>query len=269
MKLFRRLLLVVVLLLLFFYEENNYLTTTYYHIISEKITKPIRIAHLSDLHSRTNDNFLYSINKFLKQNRPDLILISGDLVDRDASSHHELVKYISNFKEFAPTYWVSGNHEEKYQNIKSFKEELNQEGIVNLDNIKIKIKIKNQTLLIGGIKDPLGPESKEKAITSANLNEINANEKSGAFEILLAHRAEYLELYNATAFDLILSGHAHGGVVRLPFIGGLYAPRQGFLPQYTAGLYGKTIVSRGLGNTKNSFRIFHHPEAIIIDLENN
>lgn len=266
MKLIKRFLILILVLALFFYEENNYLTTSYYHFYSEKITETIRLVHLSDIHSRTKDNFIYSLNKVLRENRPDLILISGDLVDKDASNHHDLVNYLKEIRSFAPTYWVSGNHEEKYPDFDSFKNSLDEIGIINLDNKKVNVKIKNQNIVLGGIKDPLGPESKEKSITQASLNSIKANQKSGSYQILLAHRAEYLELYNETAFDLILSGHAHGGVIRLPFIGGLYAPRQGFLPQYTSGLYGKTLVSRGLGNTKNSFRIFNHPEAIIIDL---
>ena len=171
--------------------------------------------------------------------------------------------------EIAPTYFVTGNHEWAFPDIRGFKRELEDAGVTVLSNEYVSLSRNGDHILLAGIDDPNGFADQK---TPAELaGELRAAEPE-AFWMLLAHRNNYFEKeYSFLGADLVISGHGHGGVIRLPFTDGLLSVERSFFPSYTAGFYeangGKVFVSRGLGNSGRTFRLFNRPEVVILTLK--
>jgi predicted MPP superfamily phosphohydrolase len=177
---------------------------------------------------------------------------------------------LAGISDIAPIFYVTGNHEYKSQNVQSIRDDLVSYGVIILSDNYVKIEIGDNELIIAGIDDPskanyetpeyIQSESMEKAFRE--LDSISV------YTIFIAHRPEKIELYKQYSFDLVLSGHTHGGQVRLPFINGLYAPNQGVFPKYAGGLYTHGnlthIISRGLSISPGRPRIFNPPELVVI-----
>ena len=149
---------------------------------------------------------------------------------------------------------------------------LTEKGVIILDNEFDKITINDESIIILGMKDPsFYPKEISADQTSYNLKEtMDKIGNTNSFKLLLSHRPELFETYVENDVDLVLTGHAHGGQIRIPFIGGLIAPDQGLFPKYTGGIFTKNntsmIVSRGIGNSIFPFRINNRPELVIITL---
>jgi len=232
-----------------------------------------KILHVSDLHNKefgSGQNILLS--KIDKIN-PDLIVVTGDLIDSNHTDIDVAMDLINGAITIAPIYYVSGNHEASsglYSNLKSKMEDV---GVVVLDNQKIELFHGNESIDIIGLSDPLfsGSDSIEYGDNTEMKNLLTAfTEDNTNFKILLSHRTESFDLYSDSNVDLVFSGHAHGGQFRLPFIGGLYAPGQGFFPELTAGIHTKNnvsmVISRGLGNSIVPVRLFNRPELVVVTL---
>lgn len=183
--------------------------------------------------------------------------------------------FVKEAVKIAPVYYVTGNHEASLSQYNELKAGLETIGVTVLDNDAVQLNHGKEAISLIGLSDPdftiKGDIFGEvPAMVSTKLNNLADDENS--YTILLSHRPELFESYVHCNIDLVLSGHAHGGQFRLPFIGGLIAPNQGLFPQYDAGLYtsGSTnmIVSRGLGNSIIPIRFNNRPEVVVIELLN-
>lgn len=233
------------------------------------------IAQVSDLHNAEFGGGNGELLTILEEAEPDLIAITGDLIDSRRTDPAPALAFLEGAVELAPVCYVTGNHEfrayDAYQGLKSQMEEL---GVIVLENESMVLE--EVPLRVIGLDDPSfgvrsDPSATPEQILQGALTALapQAGEED-LRTVLLAHRPEYVELYAQYGADLVLSGHAHGGQVRLPGVGGLYAPGQGFLPEYTSGLYqiGETslVVSRGLGNSLFPLRVNNRPEVVLVRL---
>ena len=229
-----------------------------------------RIAHVSDLHNdkmgKDNKKLLF----LLRQAQPDIIAITGDMIDSHRTKPEIALAFAEEAVKIAPCYYVPGNHESRLAEYPAFRDELSALGVTVLENRTIAFSKNGQQITIAGVKDPaFDPLTDNDAIMTAQLQSLALD--PNAFTLLLSHRPELLDVYTDSGADLVLSGHAHGGQVRLPLIGGVIAPHQGFFPEYDSGLYtqGNTamIVSRGIGNSISPPRINNRPEVLLVTLQ--
>lgn len=223
-----------------------------------------RIVQISDLHDATfGENQQRLVNKIQKA-KPDMIVITGDLIDSNRYNLQSSLAVIDQIVELANVYYVTGNHEVATNDIDRIKEELTARGVRVLSNESITITLDDASFSLTGIEDPLMGQEASDMLTAANIPHEN-------FTVLLAHRPEDFSAYVDEEIDLVFSGHAHGGQFRIPFMGGLVAPGQGYFPEYTAGVYeqgqSKLVVSRGLGNSTIPIRLFNLPEIIVVTLK--
>ena len=228
-----------------------------------------KIAHVSDLHNavfgRKNERLL----SLIRAAEPDIIAITGDLIDSRHTDIDSALAFVEAAAEIAPVYYVTGNHESRLD-FDAIEPRLIAAGVRVLRNEAEDIGRGGERIRLAGIDDPsfirTGGTAEERA--AAELEQLG--DGGGTFTVLLAHRPELVEVYAEYGAGLVLSGHAHGGQVRLPLLGGLYAPGQGLLPEYDSGLYslGETqmVVSRGLGNSVAPLRVNNRPELVIVTL---
>lgn len=229
-----------------------------------------RIAHVSDLHNDKMGRDNRKLLQMLREARPDIIAITGDLIDSHRTKPEVALAFAEEALKIAPCYYVPGNHESRIPEYEAFREELSALGVTVLENRAAAFSKNDQQIIIAGVKDPaFDPSSDNAAVMAAQLESLALDPST--FTLLLSHRPELLEAYAVGGADLVLSGHAHGGQVRLPLVGGVIAPNQGFFPEYDSGLYtrGSTsmIVSRGIGNSIAPPRINNRPEVILITLQ--
>ncbi|MCM3787144.1 metallophosphoesterase [Domibacillus indicus] len=261
------LFLFLVLLGLFFYIQNNVLTVTALQVQSEKIPAAFsgyRIVQLSDLHSKSFGEHQQVLAEKVKREKPDIIVYTGDLIDLrrgGEAAGYDLMKKMVNI---APVYFVTGNHEEG--DFAAKKDRLQKMGVHVLQNESMVIQRGGEAINLVGIDDPTRIETSE-AIQQAK----QSIKQRDQYTVLLSHRPELFSFYAGARMDLIFTGHAHGGQVRLPFVGGLFAPGQGFFPSYTAGAHmlgsSTMVVNRGLGNSLAPQRIFNRPEIVVVTLK--
>ncbi len=252
--------------------NNNRVQLTNIEISSKNIPeefKGTRIVQISDFHNSKFGKDQSKILDKLKEAKPDFILITGDLIDRRNTKIDVAVSFVKDAIKIAPIYFVTGNHEVRSGDYDILKAKLIELGVIVLDNDSVILKSGQSTLKLSGIIDPGKIEGSGK-VKKVNASLASIEGESADFSILLAHRPDLIKVYAKYDYDLIFSGHAHGGQFRFPFIGGLLAPDQGFFPKYDSGLIrlGKTImiVSRGLGNSVFPFRLFNGPELIFVEL---
>ena len=255
---------------------NTALEVNEYEIVSDRIPAAFsgfRIAQVSDLHNAEFGEGNEKLIELLSQTDPDMIVITGDLIDSRHTDIEIALELARHAIKLAPVYYVSGNHEARVPEYEDLKIGLVKAGTVILDNQKVQITREGESITIMGIDDPSFQEDylfgDAASVTSSALSELQ-NESDG-YTVLLAHRPELFETYVDAGVDLVVSGHAHGGQFRLPFVGGLVAPNQGFFPEYDAGLFseGSTnmIVSRGVGNSIIPIRINNRPEIVVAKLK--
>ncbi|HEO8419387.1 TPA: metallophosphoesterase [Yersinia enterocolitica] len=249
----------ICILMLFSYYQNNSLSTSTFTLSSEKITEPIKVVQLSDLHSKQFGKNQNHLVKQVKKLNPDIIAFTGDLVDSETYDEQKSMTLMEELVQIALTYYVTGNHESWSGKFPALEEKLLEDGVYVLRNEQTLVNIGEETINLIGVDDPTFLSGEEEL---AEIVDSLSHEEH--FNLLLSHRPELFSLYEK--MDLVLTGHAHGGQVRLPFIGGIVAPDQGFMPKYTAGMYKKEdmvmIVNRGLGNSIIPQRIFNRPEIV-------
>lgn len=253
---------------------NITLSIEHFTIETDKlnIENGYKIAHISDYHNTHNKNINNELMSSLTEEKPDIIVLTGDLVDYRKTDIDRSLDFVSEIIEIAPVYYVTGNHEcnisiDSQSTFDNMVKDLKSLGVDVLRGDKAKITLPNkEKIYIWGIDDPYfhcssPSEIKDATDSLCSFLEIDKNE----FNILLAHHPEQIEVYSSCNFDLVYSGHAHGGQGRL-FGVGLIAPDQGLFPKYTSGLYemdGTTlVVSRGIGNSIAPVRIFDRPHLI-------
>ena len=230
----------------------------------------LKILQLSDLHGAEFGEKNQDLIDAVAAEAPDLIVLTGDLVDRfrntPASYAWDLGRAMA---AIAPTYFVTGNHEWAVGNVPELKEGLEAVGVTVLSNQYVVLERGGDSLILAGIDDPNGYADQKTPQELAA--EIAAEQGEDAYWILLAHRNNRFESeYSLLGADLVISGHGHGGMIRLPFTDGLIGVDRTLFPSYTAGIYtansAKVFVSRGLGNSGPSFRLFNPPEIAVLTL---
>lgn len=261
--------LFVVTLVLFLYANNQLLVVTDYTIESDKLPKAFddyRIVQISDLHDATFGNNQERLIEKVRATNPDAIFLTGDLIDSRRYDLQKSLDAVEQFVTFADVYYVLGNHEVAVNRVDEIYEALERLGVHILPNQSLEIERDGERLTIIGIEDPLMGKEPQQMLDEA-MDVVDDQ----SFKILLSHRPEIFETYVENVVDLVFTGHAHGGQVRLPFTDGLFAPGQGWLPNQTSGVHEaddtKMIVSRGLGNSILQQRLFNLPEIVVADLK--
>lgn len=247
---------------------SNKIKVNFYRYKSSKITENIRIVFLSDLHNNNFGTGQKDLIEIIDNQRPDLVLLGGDIFDRRASIKPclDLLSWLG--KNYL-TYYVTGNHEYRLGKIKDIKELVSLLNVNVLEGDSVAINKGTLNMMVHGVDD-----YKARSAYRQQMKTIGQNLNKKYYNILLTHRPERVQDYNQFSFDLILAGHAHGGQMRIPGImEGLYAPHQGFFPNYIRGEYllanGSTmLVSQGLGYQHYRVpRVFNRPEVIVIDFD--
>ena len=230
-----------------------------------------RFAHISDLHNAEMGKDNEKLLALLRQAQPDMIAITGDMIDARGTDTEIALTFAAEAVKLAPCYYVPGNHEARIPEYPAFRKSLAALGVSVLENSSAPLLQNGRQILIAGVSDPSFDTdflTDASAIMAAKLRSLDIDREQ--FTVLLSHRPELLDTYAESGAALVLTGHAHGGQIRLPFIGGVIAPNQGFFPEYDGGLYtqnGTTmIVSRGIGNSLFPLRINNRPEVVLITL---
>ncbi len=233
-----------------------------------------RIAHISDLHNAEFGEENSRLLELLEGTRPDLIAMTGDIIDAHHTDVEVALRFAQAAVKIAPVFYVTGNHEASTSAYAALKEGFQAAGVRILEDAAFPLERNGDTLFLLGLQDPRfelrgHQRSEERAMMETKIRRLQEETGEG-FQILLSHRPELFSTYVSCGLDLVLSGHAHGGQVRIPFVGGLVAPDQGFFPRYDAGLYteGHTnmVVSRGIGNSVVPLRVNNRPEIVLVEL---
>jgi len=269
----RNLLLFCAICAIFLRWSNHSLQTDRFTYTSSRLPAGFDgcvIVQLSDLHGAEFGEDNETLIAQVREASPDYIFLTGDLQDQYRHTPRSYSVSLGRaLAEIAPTYFITGNHEWAFRDIRDLKRELKEAGVTVLTNEYVTLSRNGSTMLLAGIDDPNGfADQKKPEELAAELREANPD----AFWFLLAHRNNYFENgYSRLGADLVISGHGHGGLIRLPFTDGLVSVERSFFPSYTAGFYeangGKLFVSRGLGNSGRTFRLFNRPELVILTLE--
>lgn len=224
-----------------------------------------RVVEIADLHGREFGPDSSRLLRQVEEARPDLIAIDGDLFDADTDPAM-LSPLLTGLAEIAPTFYVTGNHEWQVKDRPRILASMEKLGIRVLQN-EYEVLVRGQdTLVVAGVDDPCGPRDRKSP--AALMEEIRQAEGEDAFVLMLSHRNDALSLWASLGADLVLAGHAHGGVVRLPLAGGVFGNDRGLFPDFDAGPYYEKgtclYVSRGLGPA--SFRLFNRPHLPVLVL---
>ena len=263
---------------IFAYYQTTAVKTTHIDIKSERLPHEfdgMKIVQLSDLQNSKYPHFYDKIAAQTATQHPDIIVFTGDIIDRRKYNIGNAEEFLKKLSGIAPIYFVSGNHEAwcgKYDEVRRLLQKYN---VQILDDKSVDIIKNGEKITLYGVNDPgfitndkIGADCSEFV---CRLNRLHNDD--GSYGILLTHRPEYIDAYSDFGYDLVFSGHAHGGQFRLPFIGALYAPHQGIFPKLTSGVHkrgGTTqIISRGLGSGKLQFRTFNRPEIIAVTLKSD
>lgn len=240
---------------------------SYYHVQSEKLTGDVRIVLLSDLHLREFGEGNKELTSRIDELKPDLIAITGDMNQKENSDYQVVTALCRDLVKIAPVYYAVGNHEWPLivNEGSSIGKDIEATGVHLLTNKEEIIEIKGNTIKIGGLAE--APMHYEKYGKGFLENFVKGNE----FKLLLVHYPEYFEeLLVDAGIDVALCGHAHGGQIRIPRIGGLYTVDQGWFPKLTEGVHEinntSVVISRGLGDSGKMPRVNNAPELVIVDL---
>lgn len=271
-------ILTTILLILIIYTiwSNSALMVSTVNISSDRIPSVFsnfRIAQVSDLHNTEFGEGNTKLIEILSKLKPDIIVITGDVIDARHTDIEIALDFVKGAVPIVPVYYVTGNHEANCSQYDQLKTGLEMAGVTILEDEALQLECDGEILTLIGISDPdftiKGDIFNEvPGMVKAKLNSLIDDNNN--YMILLSHRPELFETYVCCGVDLVLSGHAHGGQFRLPYIGGIVAPNQGLFPKYDSGLYtdGITnmVVSRGLGNSIIPFRFNNRPEVILVEL---
>ena len=270
MKKLLYLCLLIVSIVIFLYVNNHWIVVSEHVYESERVPSSfdgMRIVQVSDLHDAVFGSKQKKLVQKVKDANPDVIFITGDLVDSNRYNLEQSLQAVRQFVKLADVYYVLGNHEVATNKVNEIYEALSSLGVHVMANTSTVLERNGERLSIIGIEDPLmGMETNEMlAMATKHIPQDRLT-------LLLAHRPELFDVYVNQKIDVVFSGHAHGGQIRIPGVGGLVAPGQGLFPKYTAGTYERNttsmVVSRGLGNSTVPYRILNLPEIVVFELHN-
>lgn len=269
---FLTLLVLVVITVLFLHWSNTALQTTYFDPVFHSLPESFdgcRIVVLGDLHSTYFGENNQRLLEAVQDADPDYIFLVGDLLDatREVPADYA-IRTADGLTAIAPTYYVTGNHEWAVGDVPELKETLAAHGVTVLSNQFTVLERNGDAIVLAGIDDPNGyADQKTPETVAAEMYAAYGD----PFWVLLAHRNNlFAPQYSLLGADLVVSGHGHGGIIRLPFTDGLLSVDRTFFPSYTAGLYEENgsclFVTRGLGNSSPTFRLFNRPEVAVLTL---
>lgn len=276
-KMKKRYILVAAFTYLFLWAQNNVLTITNFKYKSPKISSEFnnfRILQISDLHNKSFGKNQSRLIKKTGELRPDIIVISGDLIDKRRTKLEDMnvcVSYVKEAVKIAPVYFVPGNHEGASHLYRLLKADLLKIGVHVLDNKKEKISKGQQMINILGLNDiSFFDKNNVEPLEQSLLHLTKDNDKS--LNILLSHRPDLLTSYAKSNIDLALTGHTHGGQIVLPFIGGLInvnnsKETEGMMSGVHSMDNTTMIISRGLGNSLIPLRFLNYPELVLVELK--
>lgn len=259
-------LAILVILTLIALDERLILRT--YTVVSPKLTAEVRLAVVTDFHSSDNADDVVAM---VASCAPDAVLLVGDLFDDDTQNRptERTLSLMRQLSAQYPCYYVSGNHEAWTGEMDALYQQTEEAGVTVLRMSSGVLTVRGQRIALCGIPDPYEMVYSGAPDTEEQLRQALEDVDSADFTVLLAHRPELLAKYAQFPLDLVVSGHAHGGQVRIPgALNGLYAPNQGWFPKLAGGAYtqdGTTlIVSRGLAVRTRLPRIFNRPEVVLV-----
>lgn len=266
---------VILFALLFGFLLDSTLKTVDYNASSVEIPDSFngfKIAQITDLHSSECGENNEKLITMLGESAPDIIVFTGDMIDAKDTDASIMLHLAEEAVKIAPCYYSPGNHESSNKALYStLCDSLRELGVNILENEAVTITVGEESITLIGILDPAfdknSGDSKNAEITRDFLKDLVPED---SYTVLLAHRPELINVYAEAGVDLVLSGHTHGGQIRIPILGGLYANDQGFLPPYDKGLFTQSgttmIVSSGIGDSNFPMRYYNPREITLIKL---
>ncbi len=261
------------ILAVFLYSQNNWLRITRITLYPGGLPAEfagLKIVQVADLHTKEFGPGQAGLLRAIRAEEPDLVVFTGDIIDSQTTDFRPVMDLMEGLAAY-PRYYVAGNHELGSGRWSELSRELKARQVQILDRTSQRIEWGAASIRIVGIPDPFVGSDTLQARVERYLGTALRGINRAEYTILLAHRPEHLASYAAAGADLVFSGHAHGGQVIIPWVGGLIAPGQGLFPQYYAGVYpqDKTtlVVSRGLGNSVVKQRLFNRPDLVVVTLE--
>lgn len=265
------LVLALVLTTVWLIWENQALVRTDYAVKSSNLPQAFdgyRIVQISDLHNTLFGKGNERLLEMIRSAQPDMIAITGDLIDSRHTRVEIALEFAKEALKIAPCYYVTGNHEIRDDVLEELLDGLKETGVTVLRGEAVQLRKEDQWIHLVGIDD-MSLVCKKPDTESMVARQMLERFESQHYTLLLAHRPEPFAVYADLGFDLTLTGHTHGGQMRLPWLGGMFASGE-FFPEYDAGLFqqGNTamVVSRGLGNSLFPFRINNRPEVVVVTL---
>ncbi|MHB8061713.1 MAG: metallophosphoesterase [Ruminiclostridium sp.] len=263
----------VVLIICLLYFSSN-IGITRYSIASNRLLPDFegyKILQISDFHNGSfNGGTEVLVQKVISE-KPDIIVLTGDIIDETAINLSVVSKLVSQLVLIAPVYAVSGNHDIWYEKFSKLQEMLESKGVVLLENKKVTLIRGNSHINLFGIGDP---ETWKDTSSDVYLEKtMSLLKPEQGYNILLFHRANMFDMIKGKGYQLVLTGHMHGGQIQIPFVGGLISPQQDrrWFPKYTDGRWEEAgtvmVVSRGLGNNVPVPRILNPPEVVVVTLK--
>ena len=273
----------VILIGIEIYRSYNSLEVEEYIVKSDRIESEVKIVLISDLHDHTFGERNEELVRMLRRQKPDLILMAGDMINDVSEDSHVAVELIHQAKEIAPVYYSLGNQEEDYikKETSDLVTELKEAGAIVLDESYRDIKVNGNSIRMGGMYDYAfaldgNNTTRKKNMRPSLYRFLTDFQNTDAFRLMMAHRPDSFVFGDAAStwkIDLVVSGHNHGGQVILPVLGGLYGGDQGWFPPYLEGIHHfetveNMIITRGLGSGKEKLPRFNNrPEIAMIHLE--
>lgn len=273
-------IILVFIIIMFCYYENNVFDITNISITCN-VDEKIRVVQISDLHSKQFGKNNNRLNKVIMSQKPDVIFATGDMIDSSLKDMDKTINFLVELNKVIPVVYIPGNNEMRTEKIEEILKKLGDGNVIVLNNQIKELYLNKNKVYILGLAER---KQDEDGIFYNKINSkylyINCEvlfeklERVDGTKIVLSHYPENFKAvgeysYSKYNFDIMFSGHAHGGQFILPFIGGLFAPGQGILPKYYKGVHGDTsklVISRGLGNSGFPLRLFNRPEIVVIDL---
>lgn len=269
---------IVVLVLVWLIWSNHRIQVTTYDSSSVRLPQEFdgyTIVQVSDLHNAEFGEKQSRLLEKIESQKPDLIAVTGDLIDSSHTDVEVAMEFIQGAVQIAPVYYVTGNHEVWTKEYFDLKSQMEQAGVTILQDEAVPLNRDGAEIVLIGLGDPVTYEQENPqngyggTVLQDKLTEL-LKEYPKDYSIVLSHRPEFYQNYVSSGANLVLTGHAHGGQVRIPGVGGLVAPGQGFFPEYTDGSQTEKettmIVSRGLGNSIIPVRINNSPELVVVKL---
>jgi predicted MPP superfamily phosphohydrolase len=244
---------------------NTAVETNVYIIENEDVPfafDGFRIAQISDFHDAEIGKDNERLLKMLRESKPDIIVITGDFIDSRRTDVGHSLDFAKEAVKIAPCYYVTGNHEGRVPEYKELREGLIELGVCVLENEAVGIERDGEVITLIGVHD------QSMGLDGGLISELGA--KENIFTLLIAHRPATFSVARDSGIDLLLCGHVHGGQFRIPLLGGVFGPGQGFFPEHDAGLFVEDattmIISRGIGNSAFPFRVNNRPEIVVAEL---